>query len=104
MVYSATDEFDDGGVLYYAHSSYAIYTSSGKLLKSVENHISRNDEIPQIVILPVGSYMVEARSEKAGYVRVRVLIKASHRTTVDLESGKGDTVRTQLTKGEQSRG
>jgi hypothetical protein len=30
-VYSATDPFDDGGLLYYAHSSYAIYTINGKL-------------------------------------------------------------------------
>src|SRR5216684_3679274 len=29
-VYSATDQFDDGGVLYYAHSSYSIYTTDGK--------------------------------------------------------------------------
>src|ERR1700720_3110690 len=41
IVYSAADEFNDGGVLYYAHSSYAIYTIKGKLFKSVENHISR---------------------------------------------------------------
>jgi hypothetical protein len=30
-VYSATDEFDDGGVPYHAHSSYTIYTTDGKV-------------------------------------------------------------------------
>ncbi len=30
-VYTATDEFDDGGVPYYAHSSYTIYTTDGKV-------------------------------------------------------------------------
>src|ERR1700750_2297989 len=45
QVYSATDEFDDGGVPYHAHSSYAIYTIDGQLFKNVENHISRSDEI-----------------------------------------------------------
>ena len=54
-VYSATDQFDDGGVLYYAHSSYSIYTTDGKFFKNVENHISRSDEIPEVVTLPVGS-------------------------------------------------
>jgi hypothetical protein len=86
MVYSATDEFNDGGVLYYAHSSYVIYTTDGTLFKSVENHISRNDETPEIVTLPIGSYIVEARSERKGYVRVRADIKAARRTTLVLDS------------------
>jgi hypothetical protein len=92
MVYSATDESDDGGVLYYAHSSYTIYTTDGKVFKNVENHISRSDEIPEVVALPVGSYVVEARSEKDGYVRVRVVIKAAQRTTLDLDSGQENTL------------
>lgn len=44
MVYSATDQFDDGGALYYAHSSYSIYTAGGKFFKNVGNQISRSDE------------------------------------------------------------
>ena len=84
-VYTATDEFDDGGVPYYAHSSYTIYTTDGKVFKNVENHISRSDEIPEVVALPAGSYMVEARSERDGYVRVPVVIKAGQRTIVDLD-------------------
>jgi len=86
VVYSATDPFDDGDLLYYAHSSYAIYTADGKLLKNVENHISRSDEIPEVVTLPAGSYVIEARSEMDGYVRVRVLIKAGRQTILNLES------------------
>ena len=86
VVYSATDAFDDGDVLYYAHSSYAIYTTDGKLFKNVENHISRSDEIPEVVTLPVGSYMIEAGSEKDGYVRARVGIKAGRQTILDLDS------------------
>jgi hypothetical protein len=84
-VYSATDEFSDGGTLYYAHSSYAIYTLDGKLFKNVENHISQSDELPQTVSLPVGSYMVMARSEKDGYVTVPVMIRNGRRTIVDLD-------------------
>src|SRR2546425_12591135 len=86
VVYSATDPFDDGDVLYYAHSSYAIYATDGKLLKNVENHIAKSDEIPEVVTLPVGTYVIEARSERDGYARVRVVIKAGRQTILDLDS------------------
>src|SRR5438874_12434465 len=59
VVYSATDAFEDGDVPYYAHSSYAIYATNGKLFKNVENHISRSDESPEVVTLPVASYVIE---------------------------------------------
>src|SRR2546428_4228406 len=83
-VYSATDEFKDGDARYFPHSSYAIYTTDGKLLKSVGNHFSRTDEIPEIVALPVGSYAVVARSERDGYGRVLVVIKEGQQTILDL--------------------
>jgi len=86
VVYSATDAFEDGDLPYYAHSSYTIYTADGKVFKNVENHISRSDEIPEVVTLPVGSYVIEARSERDGYVRVPVVIKAGRQTIVDLNS------------------
>jgi hypothetical protein len=86
MVYSATDEVSDGELPFNPHSSYLIYTPDGKLFKSVENHMSRSDEIPDIVRLPAGSYIVEARSANNGYVRVRVVIKPSRQTVVDLDS------------------
>jgi hypothetical protein len=100
-VFSATDEFDDGGVPYHAHSSYAIYTIDGKVLKTVENHISRSDELPEIVALPVGPYIVDARSDRGGYVRVAVVIKAGYRTTLNLELGQQDTL-TRLARAEHS--
>ena len=86
MVYSATDEVSDGDLPFNPHSSYLIYTPAGKLFKSVENHMSRSDEIPDIVRLPAGSYIVEARSANNGYVRVRVVIKPSRQTVLDLDS------------------
>ena len=86
VVYSATDAFEDGDLSYYAHSSYTIYTTDGKIFKNVENHLSRSDEIPDVVRLPVGSYVIEARSERDGYVRVRIVIKAGRQTILDLES------------------
>jgi hypothetical protein len=85
QVYSATDAFEDGDLPYYAHSSYTIYTTDRKIFKNVENHLSRSDEIPEVVRLPVGSYVIEARSERDGYVRVRIVIKAGRQTILDLD-------------------
>ena len=84
-VYSATDEFNDGDALYFPRSSYAIYTIDGKLFKNVTSQHSADEEIPEVVALPVGSYMVVARSEKDGYIRLRVAIKAGQRTVLDLD-------------------
>jgi hypothetical protein len=92
-VYSATDEFNDGGLAYYAHSSYAIYRTDGKLFKTVENHISRNDESAELVTLPAGSYLVIARSERHGDVGIRVAIKAGRLTVLDLERAEKETLR-----------
>jgi hypothetical protein len=85
LVYSASDEFNDGDSVYNVHSSYQIYTADGKLFKSVENHMARNDELPELVSLAAGFYVVEARSADNGYVRVPVVIKASRRTVVDVD-------------------
>jgi hypothetical protein len=82
-VFSATDPFDDGGVPYYAHSAYSVYTDSGKFFKHVENHISLSDEIPSLVTLPTGSYVIEVRSENRGYVRLPIVIAEGRRTVVD---------------------
>ena len=85
LVYSATDEVSDGDLPFNPHSSYLIYTLDGKLFKSVENHMSRSDEIPDVVRLPAGSYIVDARSTNNGYVRVRVVIKPSRQTVLNLD-------------------
>jgi hypothetical protein len=85
LVYSATDPFEDGDLIFNAHSSYSIRTTDGKLFKNVENHMSRSDEIPELVTLPPGSYTVEARSGNNGYVRLPVQIKPGHQTIVDLD-------------------
>ncbi len=97
-VYSATDEFNDGGLAYYSHSSYAIYTIDGKLFKSVENHISRSDESPELVALPAGSYLVIARSDRQGDVGIRVAIKAGQLTVLDLDLGERDGQTVTLTR------
>src|SRR6266850_3059665 len=94
-VYSVSDEFNDGA--YYAHSSYAIYSTHGMLVKTVENSISRTDElIPWEAALPIGSYTVVIRSARVGEVRVRFFIKARQRTFVDLDLAEQETYRRYL--------
>ena len=85
LVYSATDEFIDGDIPYNPHSSYVVYTSDGKFLRNVENHISTSDEIPELVKLAPGVYTVEARSSNDGYARVRVVIKPGRPTILNLD-------------------
>jgi hypothetical protein len=84
-IYSASDEVRDGDTRYFPHSSYLIYTIDGQLFKTVENHRSTDDEIPELVSLPVGSYRVVARSVRGGYVRILVVIKKDHETVLDLD-------------------
>jgi len=90
QVYSATDELNDGGLVYYSHSSYAIYTIDGELFRIVENHISPGDESPELVALPAGSYVVIARSDRQGDVRIRFAIEEGQLTVLDLDLGAGD--------------
>ena len=84
-VYSASDEVKDGDTRYFPHTSYVIYTIDGKLFKTVKNHRSEDDEIPELVSLPVGSYGVVARSLRGGYVRILVVIKENQETVLDLD-------------------
>jgi hypothetical protein len=87
-----SDEFNE--CAYYAHSSYAIYSTHGTLGKTVENNISRTDEmILWRVALHIGSYTVVTRSARVRQVRVRFVIKARQRTIVDLDLAEQETYR-----------
>ncbi len=54
LVYSATEEHNDGGPMYYPHTSYRIYSQNGRYLRAVHNHISPSDELPEPVLLQSG--------------------------------------------------
>jgi hypothetical protein len=92
-VYSAIDEVRDGDTRYFPHTSYVIYTIDGKVFKNVTNHRSADDEIPELVSLPVGSYRVVARSLRGGYVRVIVVIKEDQQTILNLDFWEPNTER-----------
>jgi hypothetical protein len=92
-VYLTADEFNDGNAWYFPHSAFAIYTIDGKLVKNVKSHFTY-DEIPEVLVaLPVGSYMVVARSEKEESIRLPVVIKAGQRTILDLDLREKATLR-----------
>jgi len=92
-VYLTADEFNDGNAWYFPHSAFAIYTIDGKLFKNVKSHFTY-DEIPEVLLaLPVGLYIVVAQSEKDGYIRLPVVIKAGQRTILDLDLREKGTLR-----------
>ena len=84
-VYLRADEFNEGNAWYFPQNLFDIYTIDGKLFKNVASQLSVDEEIPEVVRLPVGFYMVVARSEKNGYIRLPVSIKAGQRTVLDLD-------------------
>ena len=84
-VYSASDVVRDGDTRYFPHSSYVIYTIDGKLIKNVKNHRFADDEIPELVSLPVGSYTVVARSMRGERVGMLVVIKEGQQTILHLD-------------------
>jgi len=97
-VYSATDESNDGDLRYYPHSSYIIYTTDGKLVRTVENHVSSSDEAPDVVALPGGSYVVTARSERDGDVQIPVGVAPGQLTVLNLEGKMPKRIQGQPTR------
>ncbi len=92
-VYSATDKFNDGDAWYFPHSSYAIYKIDGRLYENVRNHSSADDEVPEVVALPVGTYTVVARAERGGYASMLVAIKEGEQVVLDLDIWETRTQR-----------
>ena len=92
-VYLVTDGINEGDAWYFPRSSFAIYTIDGKLFKDVKSQHFADDEIPEVVALPVGTYTVVARAKRDGYVHILVLIKEGQQTILDLNLGQKETVR-----------
>ena len=88
VVYSATEPFNDGDLMYYTHTDYELYSAAGRFLKKIRNSIVRGDETPERVPLAPGRYLVEAESEYEGIVRVPVIIADGRTTVVNLENDR----------------
>jgi len=74
-----------------AHSDYTIYTQNGEVFRHVRNARDQNDGRPTLVMLPAGSYQVEAQAIDCNSDRVKalmtVVIKPSETTLVHLQGG-----------------
>lgn len=87
QVYTEPEEYFADQWLYYPHSDYQLYDANGKRLRRVWNHNTHEDELPAIVSLAPGTYLIEARAEFHGLVKVPVLIEAHKLTRVILQPG-----------------
>ena len=85
-VYSDTKTREIGeNTIYYTHTAYTIRDPSGKLVKYVGNHVGSTDEMPTLVTIPSGSYLVVAESLRYGRVTVPVKIQDGRTTVVHLD-------------------
>jgi hypothetical protein len=57
-----------------AHSDYTLYAQNGEVFKHVRNARDPSDEAPTLVMLPAGSYRVEAEAINCNSDRVKVLM------------------------------
>ena len=102
VVYSAWDGLDTGDADHEKHSSYAILSGEGVLIKRVPNRCGSFGGNPQTVNLPPGAYQLEARASNFGVVSIPILIEPNQETVVrldgsmdtkGLEGSAGDLVR-----------
>jgi len=85
LVYTATEVNDQVDAYYPTHSSYAIYTTDGKLVRRVGNRSGSFYQDPVPVSLPQGTYKIKGRATNSGEVTVPVVIEEKKTTVVDLE-------------------
>jgi len=53
--------------------------------KHTARRVSILDEVPEVVVLPVGAYTVVARAERGGYASMLVVIKEGEQVVLDLD-------------------
>ena len=85
VVYTETFPVLDGGIFYYPHRGYSIFTPRGELVKRVRNHRGRNDERPTRVELAPGSYLVRIEGPLGKKAEVLVTIEAGKLTEFNVE-------------------
>ena len=86
VVYSAPEVTDQAETYFPTHSSYAIYSLEGSLIKKVDNRTGSFDQSPVAIELPAGEYEVRARARNVGHVQVKVVIEENRTTVVHLDA------------------
>lgn len=85
VVYSETEDINDGGIVYHPHTGYGLFTPEGKRIRSIMNRVGDTDQEPMNVILPAGKYLVKARAAGFGVVSIPVAVLGGKRTALYLE-------------------
>jgi hypothetical protein len=67
------------------HSDYFVLNSHGRRVKHVMNADGYYSNLPRVVALPAGEYVVNARAKGALWVTVPVVIKPNEITRVHLD-------------------
>jgi hypothetical protein len=88
QVFTATQTVPVGGMDYYPHTGYRIYTPEGKFFRYVRNNAGVTDQSPTAVKLPVGNYYLTAMSEGFGVVKVPFQVKGSQMTFIVLDNSR----------------
>jgi hypothetical protein len=76
--------------MYFPHLSYFIESENGWPDRCVPNHLTRTDEIPQVVELPAGRYTLVAEADGLGKVNVPLQIDNGTLTKVVLQRFRGE--------------
>ena len=85
-VFSALSGHREGeNPTWYRRTDYELCNAQGQRLQHVPNFVSHYSQAPQLILLPPGEYIVEARAKGILWVRVPVVIKAGARTSVHLD-------------------
>jgi hypothetical protein len=97
-VATITQTHNESSIDYYPHTSYRIYSDSGKFVQYVPNNSGHMDESPEVVTLWAGRYQVHALSD-FGPVVVPVVINPGQTTQVNLQSA---TAKMSRNRGDKS--
>jgi hypothetical protein len=84
-VYSAWDGLDDGDPDHEKHTSYTICSDQGAVLEKIRNRCGSFGQDPMTVLLPAGTYKIEARATNFRMVSVPIVIQADQTTVVYLD-------------------
>ena len=71
--------------IWYQHTAYTIYDTSGKLVERVDNSLGHYSTAPRLVSRRPGSYTVRARASDCLSVSVPVVIEPGKTTKVHLD-------------------
>jgi hypothetical protein len=84
-VYLSSIASSEDSAWYFPRSFYSIFTPDGKLFRTVTSQPSADDYVPDLLALPMGSYLIVGRLENNKQIRLPIVIRPGRRTTVDLD-------------------